>query len=162
MPRVTATPRMPEESLDDTLRPIHRAWLEEARCLLEPSLDPGADFWTRWAAIRYLADDFREQFRLEHGLVNELCPFLPAEASERLLRGGDRILHLRLELERTQRRGRRVVTSELAIRTRDLLEQLGVWCAEIEAAAEEVGPDDLPADAALLIDQLRDGLEVSA
>jgi hypothetical protein len=162
MPRVTATPRIPQESLEDTLRPIHRAWLEEARCLLEPALDAGADFWTRWAAIRYLSDDFREQFRLEHGLVNELCPFLPAEASERLLRGGDRILHLRLELERLQRRGRRVVTSELAIATRDLLEQLGVWCGEIEAAAEDVRPDELRADAALLIDQLRDGLEACA
>lgn len=162
MPRVTATPRIPQEFLDATLRPIHRAWLEEARCLLEPALDAGADFWTRWAAIRYLADDFREQFRLEHGLVSELCPFIPAEASERLLRGGDRILHLRLELERIQRRGRRVVTSELAIATRDLLEQLGVWCAEIEAAAEDVRPVDLPADAALLIDQLRDGLEACA
>ena len=162
MPRVTATPRIHQESLDDTLRPIHRAWLEEARCLLEPALEAGADFWTRWAAIRYLSDDFREQFRLEHGLVNELCPFLPAEASERLLRGGDRILHLRLELERLQRRGRRVVTSELAIATRDLLEQLGVWCAEIEVAAQAVRPDDLPADAALLLDQLRDGLEACA
>jgi hypothetical protein len=160
--RATATARVVQESLDATLHPIHHAWLEEARCLLEPALDAGADFWTRWAAIRYLSDDFREQFRLEHGLVNELCPFLPAEASERLLRGGDRILHLRLELERLQRRGRRVVTSELALATRDLLEQLGVWCAEIEAAAGDVRPDDLSADAALLLDQLRDGVEVGS
>lgn len=158
----TATARVVQESLDATLRPIHHAWLEEARCLLEPALDAGADFWTRWAAIRYLTDDFREQFRLEHGLVNELCPFLPAEASERLLRGGDRILHLRLELERHQRRGRRVVTSELALATRNLLEQLGVWCAEIEAAAGDVKADDLSADAALLLDQLRDGVEVGS
>lgn len=160
--RATATARVVQESLDATLRPIHHAWLEEARCLLEPALDAGADFWTRWAAIRYLTDDFREQFRLEHGLVNELCPFLPAEASERLLRGGDRILHLRLELERLQRRGRRVVTSELALATRDLLEQLGVWCAEIEAAAGDVRAADLSADAALLLDQLRDGVEVGS
>lgn len=160
--RATATAPILQESLDATLRPIHRAWLEEARCLLEPALDGGADFWTRWSAIRYLADDFREQFRLEHGLVNELCPFLPAEASERLLRGGDRILHLRLELERLQRRGRRVATSELALGTRDLLEQLGVWCAEIETAAQDVRPDDLPAGAAVLIDQLNDGVELGA
>ena len=162
MPRVTLAPRIPQESLDETLRPIHRAWLEEARCLLEPALETGADFWTRWAAIRYLSDDFREQFRLEHGLVNELCPFLPAEASGRLLRGGDRVLHLRLELERIQRLGRRVVMSELSIATRDLLEQLGVWLAEIEAAAEDLQPDDLSADVALLIDQLRSGLEACA
>lgn len=162
MRSATAAVPIRQESLGETLGPIHRAWLEEARCLLEPALDAGADFWTRWAAIRYLSDDFREQFRLEHGLVNELCPFLPAEASERLLRGGDRILHLRLELERLERKGRRAVTSDLAVATRDLLEQLGVWCAEIETAARDVGPEDLPVDAALLIDQLRDGLEACA
>ena len=160
--RATATAPILQESLDATLRPIHRAWLEEARCLLEPALEAGADFWTRWAAIRYLADDFREQYRLEHGLVNELCPFLPSEASERLLRGGDRIIQLRLLLERQQRRARRAATSELALATRDLLEQLGVWCAEAEAAARDVKAGDLPADAALLIDQLCDGVEARA
>jgi len=160
--RATATARVPQQSLAETLRPIHRAWLDEARHLLEPALDSGADFWTRWGAIQYLSDDFREQFRLEHGLVNELCPFLPAEASERLLRGGDRILHLRLELERLQRRGRRVVTSDLALATRDLLEQIGVWCSEIEAAAPAVKPNELPAAAARLIDQLEDGISGAA
>lgn len=156
--RATATARVPQQSLADTLRPIHRAWLDEAARLLEPALDSAADFWSRWGAIQYLSDDFREQFRLEHGLVDELCPFLPAEASERLLRGGDRILHLRLELERLQRRGRRVLTSDLAVATRDLLEQVGVWCAEIEAAAQEVRADELSAAAALLIDHLQDGV----
>jgi hypothetical protein len=156
--RATATAWATHQSLTDTLQPIHRAWLEEARRMLEPALDFAADFWTRWGAMQYLSDDFREQFRLEHGLVNELCPFLPAEASERLLRGGDRILHLRLELARLQRRGRRVVTSHLALATRDLLEQIAIWCAEIETAAQDVRPSDLPAAAAGLIEQLEDGI----
>ena len=138
MRTATATVRAPRQLLGELLRPIHRAWLEEARYRLEPALESGADFWTRWTAMRYLSDDFREQYRLEHGLVNELCPFLPPEASERLLRGGDRIIQLRLLLERQQRRGHRVAGTELALATRDLLEQLGVWCAEIEAAARDV------------------------
>jgi hypothetical protein len=42
-----------EEMLDAVLRPIHNSWVTETHRFLDPALDPGADFWTRWGAIRY-------------------------------------------------------------------------------------------------------------
>ena len=57
-PATTSVPRR-EEPLDAVLRPIHNSWIEETRRFLDPATEPGADFWTRWAAVRYLSDDFR-------------------------------------------------------------------------------------------------------
>lgn len=140
------------EPLDAVLRPIHTTWVEETRRFLDPAIEPGADFWTRWGAIRYLFDDFRSRYRLERALVDELGPLLRLDVAERLVREGDRLFRLRLELDRIGRR--RGTAAEVAAVTRDLLEQLGVWCAEIELAAAGVTRDALPADATDLLGHL--------
>jgi hypothetical protein len=150
-PAMTSAPRG-EEPLDAVLRPIHNSWVEEARRFLAPAVEPGADFWTRWAAVRYLADDFRDRYRRERALVDELRPFLRADMAERLSREGDRLFRLRLELDRIGRR--RGTAAEVAAGTRDLLEQLGVWCAEIELAAADLTCDALPTDATDLLGHL--------
>ena len=52
MPAASVTSAPPsEQSLEEALRPVHNAWIAEARRFLEPTLEPGADFWTRWAAV---------------------------------------------------------------------------------------------------------------
>lgn len=150
-PATTSLPRS-EEPLDAVLRSIHNTWVEETRRFLEPAIEPGADFWTRWGAIRYLSDDFRARYRLERGFVDELRPFLRLDVAERLVREGDRLFGLRLELDRIGRR--RGTAAEVAAVTRDLLEQLGVWCAEIELAAAGVTRDALPVGAADLLGHL--------
>jgi hypothetical protein len=150
-PATTSFPRS-EKPLDSVLRPIHNTWIEETRRFLDPALEPNADFWTRWGAIRYLSDDFRARYRLERALVDQLRPFLRLEVAERLLREGDRLFRLRLELDRIGRR--RGTAAEVADVTRGLLEQLGVWCAEIELAAAGVTRDALPAEATDLLGHL--------
>jgi hypothetical protein len=148
---VTSAPRS-AEPLDAVLRPIHAAWAEEARRFLEPAMETGVDFWTRWAAVRYLDDDFSEHYRRERALVDELRPFVrPAEA-ERLRGSGERLFRLRLELDRIGRR--RGTAAEVAAGTRELLEQLAVWCAEIELAAHGLTRDTLPAEGAALLGHL--------
>ena len=147
----TSAPRG-DEPLDAVLQPIHNTWIEETRRFLEPAIEPGADFWTRWAAVRYLSDDFRNRYRRERALVDELCPYLRMDVAERLIREGDRLFRLRLELDRLGRR--RGTAAEVAAGTRDLLEQLGVWCTEIELAAAGLTRDVLPAEATTLLAQL--------
>ena len=147
----TSAPRG-DEPLDAVLRPIHNTWVEETRRFLDPAIEPGADVWPRWAAVRYLSDDFRDRYGRERALVDELRSFLRPDLAERLIREGDRLFRLRLELDRIGRR--RGTATEVAAGTRDLLEQLAVWCAEIELAAASLTRDSLPAEAADLLAHL--------
>ena len=148
----TTSPPHGEEPLDAVLQSIHNAWVGETRRFLDPAIEPGADFWTRWAAVRYLSDDFRNRYRRERALVDELRPYFRMDVAERLVREGDRLFRLRLELDRIGRR--RGTAVEVAAGTRDLLEQLGVWCTEIELAAAGLTRDVLPAEATTLLAQL--------
>jgi hypothetical protein len=132
--------------------------VREARRFLEPALKPGADFWTRWAAIRYLSDDFREQYRLERALVDEIRSFLPAETAERLVREGDVLVRKRLELDRIGRH--RGTAQEVADGTRELLEQLGLWLVELELAAARITCGELPSEGAALLAHLEGGRKV--
>ena len=153
MSTTTLTPRPHgEQPLDAALRAIHAAWLREARRFLEPALVHDADFWTRWAAVRYLTDDFRERYRLERAFLDELRPFLDPETVGQLGRGGDHVFRLRLELDRLGRR--RGTAAEMLTGTRRLLEQLVVWLAEIELAAGGLTRESLPPEGADLLAHL--------
>ncbi|MEO6055230.1 MAG: hypothetical protein ABIQ49_00175 [Gemmatimonadales bacterium] len=137
----TTSPSPAQQQLDTVLRPFHAAWIGEARCFLEPALDPHADFWTRWSAVRYLSDEFRGRYRLVRDLVEELRPFVRPDVAERLVSEGERVFKLRLEIDRIGRR--RGTAAEMAAAIEALLEQLGVWCAEIEFAAGRLASSDL-------------------
>lgn len=138
-----------DEPLGVVLHPIHEGWLEEARRFLDPALDPRADFWTRWAAVRYLNDEFLGRFRWELALVDEFHPFLAADTSERVRCEGARLARLRLEIDRIGRR--RSTAAEMASATRDFLGQLSLWCAEIEAAAEAIPREALTEETAAFL-----------
>ena len=125
-----------EESLATALRPLHKAWLEDARRFLDPARVRDADFWTRWAAVRYICDDFQERYHRERALLGELRPFLQPQVAERLAHEGERVSALRLELDRIGRR--RGTAAEFAAGAGGLLDQLGRWCADIERATEGV------------------------
>lgn len=135
------TPTQGEQPLAQALRGVHDAWVHEARCFLEPAMEPTADFWTRWAAVRYLDDDFRDRYELERGLLAELRPFLGPLTAERLAREGDRLIRLRLELDRIGRR--RGTAAEVAGGARALLDQLMRWLAEIEQGVAGLTRDTL-------------------
>ena len=122
-----------EQPLEAVLGPIHNAWLAEIHRGLDSATDPASDFWARWVAVRYICDDFQTRYQRERALVDELRPFLLPDAAERLQVEGDRVFHLRLQLDRIGRR--RGTAIEFAAGAHELLEQVAVWCAEIELAA---------------------------
>lgn len=141
-----------EQPLDQALRGIHDAWVHEARCFLEPAMAPAADFWTRWATVRYLDDEFRDRYDLERDLLAELRPFLAPVAAERLAREGDRVFQLRLELDRVGRR--RGTAAEVADGARALLDQLVLWLAEVEQGTAGLTRDTLAPEATNLLAHL--------
>lgn len=148
-----------DKSLNVVLRPIHTQWLRDAHRLLDPSLEPGANLWTRWAAVRYISDDFLRQYQREHALVDELRPFLKPHAANRLFQEAEQVCRLRLALDRIGRR--RGTAAEFAGGARDLLEQLGLWCTEIELAACDLTPDILTPEGADLFAHLEAELETA-
>lgn len=133
-----------EQPLDAVLRLTHAGWLENVRRQVGPALDPGADFWTRWAAVRYLNDEFLDRFQRELALVDELHPFLSEAVSERLRREGALLARLRLEVDRIGRR--RGTAAEVAAATRAFLDQLVLWCAEIDTCARGIPWEALTGD----------------
>lgn len=141
-----------EQPLETILHPIHQGWLEDARQYLDPARNPGAEFWTRWAAVRYLNDEFLDRFEWERAFVDELHAFLPVDVTERLHRHGDRLARLRLELDRVGRR--RGTGAEVATATREFLEQLALWCAEIEGAARTIPREALTGEGSTLLAHL--------
>ena len=147
-----------EEPLAAVLRPIHSAWIDEARRFLEPALEPGSDFWSRWSAVRYISDDFQVWSRRERALLYVLRPFLPQDVAELLVREGEQVFQLRLELDRLGRR--RGTAAEFAAAARALVEHLGLWCAELERAAGGITRDDLPAEGAELLGHLEAPLRI--
>jgi hypothetical protein len=123
-------------ALDRALRSTHDAWIGHARRCLEPALEPSADFWIRWAALRYLSDDFRSHYRMERALVDQLRLLLPKEKAARIAAEGDQVWRLRLELDRI---GRRQGTSlEFAVGAGALLERLALWLSEVERALDDI------------------------
>lgn len=138
-----------DEPLETALRPIHAGWLREAHRFLDPALNPRAESWTRWAAVRYLNAEFLDRFRWELALVDELHPFLTAETSERLRCERARLARLRLEVDRIGRH--RGTAAEVAGAARDLLEQLALWCTEIEAAARGIPRETLTGEPAAFL-----------
>jgi hypothetical protein len=152
LPTSVLSPAPLDRPLAGVLRPGHERWLAEARRFLEPAAIPEADFWTRWAAVRYLADEFRKRAGLERALVAELRPSVRADLVDHLLREADRLAALRLELDRL---GRRRGTAEaMAAGTQALLRQLTIWLAEIELAAAGLSCGRLSPTAEALARQL--------
>ena len=152
MQTAPATATQGDQSLEVLLRPIHRAWLDEARRYLVPVLEPSADFWTRWTAVRYVADQFHARYRQERELVDELRPYLDPEEADRLQHSADGLRQLRLELDRIGRR--RGTGKEAAPVAAALLGYLERWCAEVETAANGLVPEELPAEARELLAHL--------
>jgi hypothetical protein len=153
VPAFTPTLTTPgEQPLDQALRGVHEAWVQEARRFLDPAMESAADFWTRWAAVRYLDDEFRDRYDLERGLLAELRPFLAPVTAERLAREGDRVFQLRLELDRVGRR--RGTAAEVADAARALLEQLVLWLAEIELGVDGLTRDMLAPEGGSLLAHL--------
>ena len=141
--------RHEDDILAPVLRAAHGTWIQETNSFLSPIIVREAPFWERWTAVRYMADQFLGQYRRECALVDEVRPFLPPDIAERLTMDGERIGQLQGELDRV---GRRRGTSHMvSVVSRELLQSLRSWCADIEEAAGQVPRDLLPEEGNRLV-----------
>jgi len=148
----TPSPLQSDESVEAVLHRVHDVWLTDAHRFLGPTLEPAADHWARWGAVRYLADEFREQYGWERALLDELRPFVLPRTASQLSRQADQVSRLHLELDRIGRR--RGTAEEFAEGSRFLLEQLALWCAELERAGREIPVATLAPEAVRILDRL--------
>jgi hypothetical protein len=150
---LSASPALLEaEILRPALNAAHDVWIHEASGYLLPVIAPEADFWERWTAARYLADQFLAQFERERALLDELRPFLPPEVVVRLDGLARRIAQRQEQLDRIGRR--RGTAHTVAVAARALLQDLKTWCAELEATAGRLSRDVLPEQASRLLADL--------
>lgn len=154
---MTAVQQSPARFEDDAilapvLRTAHKIWIRESTLHLWPVFVQEAPFWERWTAVRYMADDFLGQYRLERALVDELRPFLPPDIADSLTRDGERISRLQCELDRVGRR--RGTAHVVSVISRRLLYLLRSWCADIEAAAGRIPRGLLPPEGNRLVAHL--------
>ena len=134
-----------EQGLGPLLRGAHKIWIAETASYLTPVIVREAPFWERWTAVRYLADEFIAQYRLERALLEELRPFLPSGVADTLLGDGERVEQLQQELDRIGRR--RGTARKVSVAARLLLDSVRAWCADIESAARDVDRAELPKEA---------------
>lgn len=154
---MTAVQQSPARSDGDgvlapVLRAAHKIWIRETTLYLWPVFVQEAPFWERWTAVRYIADEFLRQFRLERAFVDELRPFLPPDIADSLTRDGERIGRLQGELDRVGRR--RGTAHTVSVISRRLLHLLRSWCADIEAAAGRIPRGLLPPEGNRLVADL--------
>ena len=140
-----------DETLDAVLAPTHDAWVEEARQLLMPPTAPNAP-WERWPVSRWLNDRFVHRFQAERALLNELRPLLTVREEEMLDAGEERIVRLRLGLDRIVRR--RGSAAEFGVLAEEFLRSLEMWCAETELVAQRIRFRSLTLDARRAVDEV--------
>ncbi|HEU5040306.1 MAG TPA: hypothetical protein VFT84_05780 [Gemmatimonadales bacterium] len=152
MATTTARPVAPSGTVPAVLARIHRHWLRQVARVLEPAIQPAASFWERWAAARFLCDQFEGRYRLECELMEDLVPILPPHEVIRLEAERETVERLRATLIAA---GRRQLGGPLvSALSRVLLGQLRRWCGRLEAATAGMELDDLPPEARDKLTQL--------
>lgn len=149
----TMSPAGTAITVGDVLATVHEIWMEQVTTILVPALSEEADFWSRWAVVRFLSDQFGDRFRLESALVQALDPLLAEEVSRKLAAA-------RAELERTVEElmivGRRRAIEPLTARlTRRFMDKLALWCVEVELATDGIEVDELSPEPSRLLTSLR-------
>jgi hypothetical protein len=130
----------------------HDNWMADGDRFLLPVTEADATFWERWAAVRYVDDQLLKRFHLERALLEELRAFLTPEIKARVWMQADRLTRLLGEFTRLGRQ--RQSARELAHVTRDLLEAMRLWYAEIEFAAGGIRWNDLSREGLRLLADL--------
>ncbi len=142
-----------DASVGDVLGIVHEEWMEQVTSVLAPALSEEADFWSRWAVARFLSDEFGDRFRLECALLDRLDPSVDDQM-------GHAIGVARAALDRTiaelveagRRRATGCLTARLAHR---FIDQLALWCVEVELATGRIETADLAPELSRTLASLR-------
>jgi hypothetical protein len=140
-------------TVGSVLATIHERWMEQVATFLTPALSEEADFWSRWAGARFLSDQFGDRFRPECMLLDALGQLVPEDAARPLAVTRAGIEHTAEALvDSGRRRATRVLTAQLV---RRLIDQLALWCVEVELATDQIDTADLPPEASRLLTGLQ-------
>ena len=140
------------ESVTTRLAAIHDQWIERIARVLAPATLPRAGFWERWAAVRFLNDQFAARFRLECEFIESLGDRLAPTIRGRLTTARKALEHTRTELTSAGRR--RGTGAEVAGLARTFLDQARRWCAALELATATLESDELPERSRTLLARL--------
>jgi hypothetical protein len=152
MTTVTRT-RRTARSVGAVLATIHEEWMRQVAVFLGPALNDDVDFWTRWTAARFLSDRFGDRFRLECALVDALGDLVSDEAAGNLAAAQAGLERIAEQLsDAGRRRATRMLTARLA---RRFIDQLALWCVEVEVATNHLDTAELPEAAGRLLPRLR-------
>jgi hypothetical protein len=140
-------------TVGEVLGAVHEVWMEQVATFVTPALNEDADFWTRWSVARFLGDQFRDRFRLESALLDSLGALVPLQTIQTLDEIGTRLERTMEELVNVaRRRATGLLTARLA---RRLIDQLALWCVEMELATGEIETADLPPEPSRLLSGLK-------
>jgi hypothetical protein len=140
-------------SVPTTLSLVHDQWMERIARLLAPAMSPRATFWERWGAVRFLADQFEDRFRLEVELADSLAEQLPPSVRVRLRAARVAVERSRGDLMAAGRR--RGTGAQVALLSRRFLDQARRWCATLELATGGIVAEDLAPESRTLLARLR-------
>jgi hypothetical protein len=142
-----------DASVAGVLAAVHERWMEQITEFLAPALSEEADFWSRWTSARFLDDQFGDRFRLECALLDALAPLLPADTAGTIAKARAGVEQTADELTAAgRRRATGVLTAHLG---RRFIDQLALWCIEVELATARVRTAELPRVATRLLTRLR-------
>lgn len=137
---------------DAALAQVHERWISIVARMLAPATIARAGFWERWAAVRFLSDQFRNVYRLERALLEQLAPKLDPAVLADLRAGLGRIEHLRQEADTAgRRRGTAPVVAGLALQ---LLLEVQRWSRAFDQAAASVAPGEVPGEGRELVERI--------
>ncbi len=122
------------DALVAALQHAHWEWRKEVGEALARVRMPEAGVWERWAAVRYLMDDFAPRLDREAHILTSLADRLPAEHSGRVWALGELIqflCHHLCELGAMPQCG-----PAFADAVTKLIRGFDFWCAEVERALE--------------------------
>lgn len=147
---MTATPAA--DRLDAVLPQIHHRWLGTVERILAPAIAPGAGFWDRWGAVRFLTDQFESFYRIEATLIESLAASLPPSDLARLRQDLGEVERARAGLVGVGRR--RGTGPEVSRQATALLTLTRRWSSALEDAARRLGPAELPPGSKKLLEEL--------
>jgi len=155
---MTATLTMPveqvaSEQVTTTLARVHDQWVERIGEMLAPAARQTSSFWDRWAAVRYLGDQFEDRFRMECELAECLSSRLSPTHRARLAAARTGLDRTRAALMEAGRRQGGV--SQVVLLARRLLDQVRRWCVTFELVATGLDRDDLPPRGREMLGRLR-------
>jgi hypothetical protein len=117
-------------------------WLDQASAWLAPAMEPEADFWDGWGAVRYLDDQFARLYRLQDAFVKAILTRISPSDALQLKQKTTELKAARRKLDRVGRR--KGMAQAVAAACALFLGLFEAWLEEIQRLMQGVTRAELP------------------